>query len=387
MNDTIDTLFLAGIQRGDVPGGVAQVTTGDGVTYEGAFGRRVIDQPAEMSLDTTFWIASMTKAITSAAAVQLVERGKLALDGPAKDVLPELGDVQVLEGIDADGQPRSRPPTRDITLRHLLTHTAGFSYEMWNADIPRYKEAVGLPATNTGSKDMLRTPLLFDPGARWEYGINIDWAGLMVEAMSGQKLGDYFRDNFFEPLDMANTSFKITPHMRERLAKVHHRLEDGSLLPNLEMELPQEPEFEPGGHGLYSTAGDYARFMRMVLNGGRADDGTQVLSPESVGLLSKNAMGDTRVTPMTSVSAQMSNDAEFFPGLDKRWSLGFMTNEEDAPTGRSAGSLAWAGIANCYHWIDPKKGVAGVLLTQILPFADERALKLFYDFETAVYGD
>jgi CubicO group peptidase (beta-lactamase class C family) len=385
MASRFDSVLQAGVVSGDVPGVVACVTDKVGATYEGAFGKRVIDQSAEMTPDTVFWIASMTKAITSAAAVQMVEQGKLELDAPAKAVIPEIGNAQVLIGFDDSGQPRLRAPARDVTLRHLLTHTAGFSYEMWNADIPRCQEVLGLPSTNSGEKAMLNTPLLFDPGERWEYGTNIDWAGLMVEAASGKKLGQYFRDNLLGPLRMEDTSFVISPAMRERLAKVHHRGRDGSLSPNLSMELPQEPEFEPGGHGLYGSAPDYLKFMRMFLNEGRADDGRQVLTPAAVSLLSENAMGDTPVTAMKTVSPQMSNDVEFFPGYDKRWSLGFMTNEEEAPTGRSAGSLAWAGIANCYHWIDPGKGIGGVFFTQILPFADERVLKLFYEFETAVY--
>ena len=228
----------------------------------------------------------------------------------------------------------------------------------------------------------LTTPLVFDPGERWEYGTGIDFAGKMVEAVSGQKLGDYMRDNLFSPLGMNSTAFKITDDMRSRLSRMHARTPDG--LAAIDFEIPQAPEFEMGGGGLYSTVGDYLKFVQMMLNGGKGN-GNQVFKPSTVALMSKNAMGKIRVTMLKPAGVGSSNDAEFFPGSPKGWGLSFMTNETKAPTGRSAGSLAWAGLANSYYWIDQKKGVAGVLATQILPFADVKALPLFYDFETAVY--
>jgi len=231
----------------------------------------------------------------------------------------------------------------------------------------------------------LTTPLLFDPGERWFYGINIDWAGKMVEAVSGKKLGKYMADHIFGPLGMSSTAFKITDGMRKRMAKIHHRGPDGGLTPDPALELPQEPEFEMGGGGLYSTAGDYLKFVRMMLNHGKSDKGQPVLKPETVSEMSKNAMGNSRVTMLKTAAPPFSNDAEFFPGMDKRWGLSFMINSEKAPTGRSPGSLAWAGLANTYYWIDQSKGVGGVYATQILPFADVKSLPLFYAFEKAVY--
>jgi len=381
-----DDLLEQAVDRGDLPGVVACVTDGSGTTYEGSFGKRILGQPADMTPDTVVWIASMTKAITSAAAMQQVERGKLGLDAPARSVVPQLGEVRVLEGFDSAGEPRTRKPRGDITLRHLLTHTAGFSYEIWSDDIRRYQQLMGLRGTADGSNESLTTPLLFDPGDRWEYGIGVDWVGKMVEAVSGQKLGQYLRDNVLGPLGMDDTAFFITPAMRERLAAVHRRGSGGSLSPDPEFELPQQPEVEMGGHGLYGTAPDYLRFVRMMLNEGRSERGEALLQAGTVAQMSTNAMGTSRVTPLRTAMPQQSNDAEFFPGIEKQWGLGFMINNEQAPTGRSAGSLAWAGLANSYYWIDQKKGIGGVFATQILPFADEKALPLYYAFEKTVYG-
>lgn len=383
LRDQIDSLLSNAAASGDVPGVVAVATDRNGTLYEGGFGVRVLGEAAPMTPDTIVWIASMTKALTATSAMQLIERGKLALDDPASAVVPALGDVAVLEGFDAEGRPRTRAPKRPITLRHLLTHTAGFSYEIWSEPIQRCQAALGLPGIITCQNAALRTPLLFDPGERWEYGINIDWVGKVVEAVSGQKLGAYLAENVLGPLGMRDTAFRITPEMRRRLAKIHQRGEDGKLVPT-EVELPQEPEFEMGGGGLYGTTSDYSRFVRMILNRGRAG-ATQILRPETVDLMSRNAMGDARVTLLRTAAPALSNDAEFFPGMAKSWGLSFMINNETAPTGRTAGSLTWAGLANTYYWIDPTRGLGGVYATQILPFADSKAVPLFFEFEKAVY--
>ncbi len=378
-----DAVLHGAVANGDVPGVVAAATDRNGPIYEGGFGERVIGSGLAMTADTVGWIASMTKALTGTAAMQLVEQGRLELDRPAADWVPELGEVRVLEGFADDGQPLTRPPRRPITLRHLLTHTAGFSYEIWNEEIIRYQEAKGIPSIISCQNTALNTPLLFDPGERWEYGINIDWAGKMVEAVSGRRLGAYMQENIFEPLGMRDTAFKLRPDMRARLAKIHqHGADDGFTA--LDLEIPQEPEFEMGGGGLYGTVGDYMKFVRLILNRGTAE-GRQVLQPETVDMMARNQMGECRVRPVKTAMPPLSNDAEFFPGMPKTWGLTFMINTEQAPTGRSAGSLAWAGLANSYYWIDPKRSVGGVYLTQILPFADKKSLPLFFEFERTVY--
>ena len=379
-----DALLRSAVGARDVPGVVAAVTTRDATVYASAFGERELGGGAAMTTDTVMWIASMTKPLTGVAAMQLVEQGRLSLDAPAAEVLPALGDVPVIEGWTSDGKPKLRKANGVITLRRLLTHTSGFAYDIWNPDMNRYLDVMGIPRAGSGKNIALTTPLAFDPGARWEYGIGIDWAGKMVEAASGMRLGDYVREQVFAPLGMGSTAYRITPSMRARLAKVHQRTAGGGLEVT-PFETNQDPEFEPGGGGLYSTAGDYLRFMRMILNRGRAGD-AQVLKPETVDLMSKNAMGDLRVGLLRTARPQLSCDAEFFPGTPKTWGLTFMINEADAPTGRRAGSLAWAGLGNTYFWIDPKTGIAGVHMAQVLPFVDPKALALFYAFERAVYG-
>lgn len=383
LQQEIDVLLQRAVRDGDVPGVVAAATNRDETLYEGGFGERVLGSGPAMTPDTVVWIASMTKAITGMAAMQLVERGELSLDGAASDVIPYLGEVEVLDGFNDAGQPITRAPKRPVTLRHLLTHTAGFGYEIWNPAILRYQKAKGIPGVTTCANAALTTPLLFDPGERWDYGINIDWVGKMVEAASGQRLGAYMQRHIFAPLDMNSTGFKITPDMRSRLAKVHQRDATGLLAP-VELEVPQEPEFEMGGGGLYSTVGDYLKFVRMLLNQGRAN-GQQLLQPETVELMSTNQMGDCRVCELNTAMPSLSHNAEFFPGMPKTWGLTFMINTEPAPTGRSAGSLAWAGLANSYYWIDPVRGIGGAYATQILPFVDVKSLPLYLAFETAVY--
>jgi methyl acetate hydrolase len=384
-NAKIDAALKAAADAGDVPGVVAMATDRNATIYEGAYGRRVLGEPAAMTLDTVGWIASMTKALTAAAAMQLVEQGKLDLDAPAAKVVPDLGKAQVLEGFDAAGQPRTRAPKRAITLRHLLTHTAGFGYEIWSEDIAKYQTAKNIPGIITCQNAALTTPLLFDPGERWFYGIGIDWAGKMVEAASGKRLGQYLAQNLFAPLGMTSIGYKITPDMRGRLAKIHQREEGDKLVPQMELEIPQEPEFDMGGGGLYGTAGDYLKFVRMMLNRGKADS-TQVLKPETVDLMSKNAMGDARVCLLKTAAPPLSNDAEFFPGVEKTWGLSFQINAAKAPTGRPAGGLMWAGLANTYFWIDQSTGIGGAYITQILPFADKKSLPLYYAFESAFYA-
>jgi methyl acetate hydrolase len=380
----VDEVLGSAIDRGDVPGVVAMAETRHGVVYQGAFGRRALSDEAAMRTDTVFWIASMTKAITSAAAMQLVEQGKLALDNEIANVLPELAAPQVLVGFDPSGRPRLRPAKLSITLRHLLTHTAGLVYDVWNADMGRYMETKAIPGIISCQNTALSLPLVFEPGEKWDYGINIDWVGKAVERVRGQMLGDYFAEHLFKPIGMNDTAFKLTPERRARLASMHARGPDGTLAP-IEFEVPQEPEFQMGGGGLYGTPSDYLAFERIFLNEGRAN-GRSVLKPETVRLMAAKAIGDLNVQPLKTAIPDLSNDAEFFPGMVKKWGLGFMVSTEPVLGGRSAGSLAWAGLGNTYFWIDLGRGVAGVILMQLLPFADPKALALLHEFEKAVYA-
>jgi methyl acetate hydrolase len=367
-------------EAGDIPGVVAAAATNDGVIFEGAFGTRDLATGAPMTPDTVVWIASMTKAVTAACAMQLVERQKLSLDGDIAAVLPELGRVQVLDGFDPAGQPQLRAPRRPITLRHLLTHTAGFTYDIWNADMARHMEGAGIPGIITCQNAALTTPLVADPGEKWEYGISIDWAGKAVEAVSGQTLAQYMTDHILAPLGMIDTAFRIGEQQRQRLARIHARTPDG--LVATDMELPQDPEFHMGGGGLYATVGDYLKFTQMILHGGTFN-GARVLEAPTVAIMTQNAMGGLVCNPMKTAAPDSSHDVDFLAGM--KWGLSFLINPQALPTGRSANSLAWAGLANSYFWIDPTRKVTGVYATQVLPFFDPKAVQAFQAFETAVY--
>jgi CubicO group peptidase (beta-lactamase class C family) len=383
-NAEIDQVLRQKSDTKEIPGVVAIAATSKEVIYQGAFGKRDLSKDDAMTPDSVFWIASMTKAITTAAAMQLVEQGKLSLDAPIGKVLPDLASPQVLEGFDARGEPRLRPARNPITLRHLMTHTAGFCYNMWNGDMVQYLEKTGLPAVTTCKNDSLKLPLMTDPGTRWEYGINIDFVGKAVEAVSGKKLDAYLRDHLFNPLGMPDTAFRIGEAQRKRLVAMHGREADGSLAP-IPFELEQDPEFHMGGGGLYGTADDYIKFTQMILNKGRGN-GNQVLKPETVALMGQNHIGELTMTRMTSAVAFATNDVDLYPDMVKKWGLSFLITTAQTAEGRSAGSLAWAGLANTYYWIDPARDVTGVILMQVLPFADGKCLEAFAGFERGVYN-
>jgi methyl acetate hydrolase len=369
-----------------VPGVVAIATDRNGNIYEGAAGKRMQGGDAEMTPDSVFGIFSTTKAIAGTACLQLVEDGKLDLDAPAKTYAPEIGRIQVLEGFDADGKPKLRPPKRDVTTRMLLLHTAGFGYDFFNEKYNRLAQEHGQPSVITSSKASINTPLLFDPGDDWEYGCNIDWAGQVVEGVTGKRLGEVMQERIFTPLGMTSSAFTLTPAMRARLVCMHQREADGSVKPLPDFELPQDPEVHMGGHGLYSTVQDYCRFIRMWLNDGMGPNGP-VLKKETVRMAERNGLGDKKIKGLPGVIPSLSNYAEFFPGMPKSWALTFMINDEDAPTGRPAGALGWAGLPNLFYWIDRKNGVGGFWATQVFPFADPASVGGYIDFETAVYDN
>ncbi|MGY4316955.1 serine hydrolase domain-containing protein [Bradyrhizobium quebecense] len=380
----IDQVLRQKSEAKEIPGVVAIAATGKDVIYEGAFGKRDLSKSDPMTADSVFWIASMTKAVTSAGAMQLVEQGKLSLDEPIGKLLPDLAAVQVLDGFDAKGEPKLRPAKKPITLRQLMTHTAGFAYDMWDANLGKYLEKTGTPGIITCLNAALKTPIMTDPGTRWEYGTNIDFVGKAVEAASGKKLDAYLREHMFGPLGMSDTAFKITDNMRKRLVGMHARGEDGTLAA-IPFELEQNPEFHMGGGGLYSTAADYIKFCQMILNKGKGN-GNQVLKAETVALMGQNHIGELTVDKMTTAAPMYTNDVDLYPDQVKKWGLSFLINTAKTPEGRSPGSLAWAGLANTYYWIDPSRDVCGVILTQLLPFADKHSLEAFAGFEKGIYA-
>ena len=385
MLTSVDAALRQAVENKEVPGVVAMAATDRGAFYEGAFGLRDLARGKAMTRDAVFRIASMTKAVTSVAAMQLVEEGRLELDEPVGNILPELASPQVLEGFEASGAPRLRSATAPITMRRLLTHTAGFGYEMLSPELIRYVQQTGMPSTSTGRLAALRLPLLFDPGERWEYGINIDWAGRIVEAVSGKPLDACFAERIFGPLGMADSGFALSADQQSRLATVHRREADGSLAP-IELDMPPaNPEFWAGGGALYSTGPDYLRFLQMLLGRGHLD-GAEVLRPDTVALMAQNHTGELAAGRWRSAMPNLTNDLDLFPGSPCRWGLGYMITMAPGQHGRSAGSLTWAGLFNSYYWIDPRMQATGVTLTQILPFADPTVLRLHGEFEQGVYG-
>ncbi len=380
--EALDRVLRGAVEEENgVPGVVAMATDREENVYEGAAGERELGSRREMTTDTVFAIFSCTKAITGVAVMQLVEEGVLGLEDPAKEYAPEIAQIQVLDGFDDAGEPRLRRPASDVTVGQLMLHTAGFGYDFFNHDLIQYGEKRHVPSVVTATQASLNSALLFDPGERWEYGSSIDWVGKVVEGARGKRLGEVMRERIFEPLGMGDTAITMSDSMRARRATIHQRGEDGTLTPLSDFELPQDPEQDMGGHALYGTVGDYMKFIRMILN-----DGAGVLRPETVERMAQDGLEGMKIKGLPGAIPTLSNDAEFFPGMPKSWGYTFMINDEDAPTGRPAGELGWAGLANLYYWIDRQNGVGGFWATQILPFVDPVSFGGFMEFETAVYG-
>jgi len=379
ISETLDSVVADGLS----PGLAAVVADRNGVIHASAHGERALGGGQPMTTDSVFRIFSMTKAIGTAAALKLVEEGSLGLDTPVEAILPEFAEIPVLDGWDGE-TPRLRRPKTPCTIRHLMTHTSGMTYDIWNAGQDRYMKHVEGAPTLTGRKSALKFfPMQFDPGTDWAYGMSTDWLGLCVEEAAGERIDAFLKREIFDPLGMADTDVEFTPEMTARKAAVHAATPEGWKV--IEMELPSHPEFYGMGHALNSTAGDYARFCRMVLNGGELD-GARVLAPETVAAMSENAIGDLRLTRQPTTNPQLGADIDLFPEIEKSFTLGFMRNEDDIPGRRRAGALSWAGVMNTHYWIDPAAGVTAVLMMQHLPFVDPNALAAYDRFERAVYA-
>ena len=371
----IDEILRSGIARRKIPAAVGMAATESKTLYTGAFGERD-SQGTPVTADSIFAIASMTKAVTTVAALQLVEQGKVTLDEPVSKHLPQLEKVDVLDGFDAAGKPILRPAKTPITLKHLLTHTSGLCYDNWDANMFRYASQAG--AGTIG-------PLMFEPGTRWQYGQGCDWAGRLVEKISGMSLEDYFQAKILGPLEMRDTSYILPASKFDRMVTGWTRDNGGPLKQN-ERALPKPSATFNGGGGLYSTAGDYTRFMQMILRKGRGPNQAVILQPKTVERMAVNQIGELTAGKMRSSRPNVSSDVDIQPGFTEKWGLGFLINTTAYQGGRAAGSLAWAGIYNTFFWIDPKNSLCAVLLMQFMPFVDKEAVGLLGDFERAVYG-
>lgn len=380
---SIDMAMEQAVRDGIVAGVVATAAGPDSMIYEGTFGKASTATGATMRADTVFWLLSMTKAFTATACMQLIEQGRINPGDDAAKYLPELANPMVLEGFDGDGQPLLRPAKRAIKVRHLLTHTSGYTYSIWSDALTRYENVTGMPDIATCKNGAFLAPLEFEPGERWQYGISMDWVGKLVEAVSDQSLDVYFRENIFAPLGMTDSGFLIGSKQKARVATFHNRREDGGLTP-APFEMPQRPEFFMGGGGGFSTPRDYMAFLRMLLNGG-THKGVRVLKPETVASMMRNQIGDLDVQAMRTAQPAYSQSFDQFPGEPHKWGYSFDINTLPGPNGRSAGSISWAGLLNCYFWLDPVRKVSGAIFTQLLPFYDEKVVKLYGTFERGLY--
>ena len=375
---SLDAELAAAVTRGDVPGLVAMAATPDGTLYQAAFGIADAAHGRTMSADALFRIASMTKAVTSVAAMQLYEGHRFALDDPAEKYLPELAHLMVFQAFDsATGAYRLHPASKQVTIRHLLTHTSGLGYAFTSPIVRDFKPRDG--------EKYAAGPLLFEPGTRWMYGTSTDWVGRLVERLSGKSLEEYFRERIFEPLGMPDTGYNLPEAQQARLVTIHKRQAgvDGPLIEEPNQPQPPVTVFNGGG-GLVSTAGDYIRFERMILNGGTLD-GVRVLGADTIALMGQNHIGSVSVPAVETAQPERSMGFSFVNDGKDKWGLGFLRTTKSVAGARSAGTLSWGGINNTYFWIDPHRGIAGVIMMQFLPFADRKALAVYGAFERGVY--
>jgi methyl acetate hydrolase len=371
-----DEAMRRAVERKDVPGVVVMAADRKRIIYQGAFGVADIGEGRPLRLDSLFRIASMTKAVTSTAALQLVEQGRFAIEDPVEKYLPEFARLSVFEFFDpTTGAYRVRPARSSITVRHLFTHTSGLAYAFTDPTIRDFKPRAG--------EDYPVGPLLFEPGERWLYSTSTDWLGRLVEKISGRSLEDYFRAHISTPLGMSDTFYFVPKDKEARLVTVNRRLADGSIVKD-ETQPPTSGFTPIGGGGLSATAADYLRFTRALLNGGELD-GMRVLSARSVALMGQNHIGALGVPAQKTAIPARSEDFSFIADGRDKWGLGFLITADAVPGKRSAGSLSWGGINNTYYWLDPARGITGVILMQFLPFADRRALALYDAFERGVY--
>lgn len=375
-SSALDSQLRAAVERKDVPGVVVIAGDRQGVIYSGAFGLAEVGAGRAMTGDAIFRIASMTKAVTATAAMQLIEQHKLSLDDRAEKYLPELANPMVIESFnEATGDYKVRPAASAITIRQLFTHTSGLAYPTWSAVMNKFKPRAG--------DTFAAGPLLFDPGTQWIYGTSTDMLGRIVEKISGENLEGYFHAHIFTPLGMNDTAFNVPAEKQARIVNLHQRGPDGALTEQPRKQPSVATRFNGGG-GLYSTAGDYLRFLRMHLNGGELG-GVRILSRESVALMGQNQIGAVSARALKTAQPDHSADMTYIDDGHDKWGLGFMITARRVDGKRAAGSLSWGGIDNTYFWLDPERGVAGVIMMQLLPFADPKALGVYDTFERGVY--
>ena len=379
----VDEVLQQAVESGAVPNVVATAANGEGPIYEGAFGPKAVGKPDPVTTDTLYRIASMTKMVTTVAALQLVERGDLDLDDPVAKYRPEFQDLKVLDGWNGD-EPILRDPASHATVRQLANHTSGLGYWFWNADLVKWESVTGTGNSLAGTEDAFTAPLVADPGTRIEYGINTDWLGKVVEAASGQPLDEYFDEHILLPLGMEQATFHPTDQQRENLVAVHLHDEHTGAWNATELDWNTAPDWWAGGHGLYCPPSEYLRFQRMLLGRGTLE-GTQILQEHTVEDAFRNQVGDLE-WPAEIKTAEPPTTADFNAGPGYKFGLGLLLNTQQQPGMRNIGSGAWAGIFNTHFWVDPRSGITGAIFTQTLPFVEPSVFQVYIDFEQALYS-
>lgn len=388
----IDDVVKSYVDAGQISGAVVAVARNNRLVFERSYGKLDPETGTAMPTDAIFRIASMTKPVTSVGVMLLVEEGKLLLSDPVSKYIPEFKDVKVMVPRDPADPAKGHdlvPAKRDITIIDLLSHTSGISYRFWGRPIAAMYEEAGVsdglePTPGTigeGMRKLAAMPLALQPGSQYEYGLNTDMLGYLIEVVSGMPLDRFFKERIFDPLGMKNTQFYITDAQRPKLAAL--------LMPDGKGGMVKAPEaptrwgalvFSPGvpyaatrtyfsgGGGLSSTAQDYLRFCQMLLNGGRLDN-VRLLSPKSVERMSSNAIGSLSVWDVYSPAA--------IGNLGDKFGLGFGIKSEAAQNELgSVGEYMWAGIFNTRFWVDPKEKLAIVFLSQRIPRAPEIEAKV-----------
>lgn len=380
----LDALLGGLVDSGVLPHVTALAVNRNGETYRFSRNAAAATAPAPLTPDSVIWLASMTKLVIAVAALQLVDSGELDLDAPLTDILPDAPRALVLTGFDGDGNAVTRPARAAVTLRRLLSHTAGYAYSVWTPDLARYQERYDIPDIFECREISLGLPLMFDPGTDWSYGMGLDFVGKAIERASGLDLESYLRTRVFGPLGMNRTGFVLDDAKRASRAGMRARLPDGGFT-DLDFEVNQEPEFFLCGAGLYGPPAEYLRLLRALLNLGTLD-GVRLLRAETVLAARENQIGEIEIDAIKSLDHSSSNDVTFLPRMGNKWSLLGLLNASSEPNGRSRGSLFWCAMANCYYWVDWDNGDAGLLCTQIMPFVDDHVLGAFDEFESTIHA-
>ena len=378
----IDKVLQDAVASGAVPQVAAIAADRDGVIYQGAAGPRAVGESDPVSVDTMFRIMSMTKMPCTVVALQQVEQGNVDLDAPVTEYCPEFADVQVMTGIHGDA-PVLRPPASQATVRNLITHTSGLGYWFWSDRLVRWESITGTPNVVAGSAASFTAPMLADPGTAFIYGINIDWLGKVVEAVTGTGLDIAIKEGVTGPLEMDQTTFLMNDEQRPKCTPVHVKGEDGTWAAIGEV-LNQEPDWWAGGHGMYGPPSDYIKFERALLRGGELD-GARILRQLTVDAAFTNQIGDLDF-PAELPTADPGSTHTFQVGPGFKWGYGLLLNTEDIPGMRRAWSGSWAGLCNTHFWVDRTTGICASIYSNFLPFVPPEAVALYNDFERALYA-